>query len=152
VPCISGSFNPNDGIYHPVVILPVGTPGLNTGRLVNLQLHNFKALFDTGAQVTCISQRVADKLQLIPRGRGRIVSASETKETNTYVFYVGFVMTAAPAAAAGGYSGQMNVFGLFEGLEIHAEDDDDVDVLIGMDVLARGNFTVGFDGRYLLCW
>jgi hypothetical protein len=148
VPCISGRFNPNDGIYHSVIILPGDTPE----NLVQQNLHGFKALFDTGAQITCISQRVSAILGLVPRGRGTIVSASETKETNIYMFRVGFLMAVRPGDLQGTISGNMQVFGLFEGLEIYADTDDDVDVLIGMDVLARGNFTIGFDGRYILCW
>jgi hypothetical protein len=151
VPCISGNFNPKDGIYHPVVILPVGTPGFNGSEIVGQQLYGFKALFDTGAQITCISQRVAAKLGLVPRGRGNIVSASETTETNIYLFRIGFWLSMQPGLQRT-ISGAMASFGVFEGLEIHAEPDDDVDALIGMDVLARGNFTIGFDGRYMLCW
>jgi hypothetical protein len=61
-------------------------------------------------------------------------------------------MTSSPGAVGGTTSGAMAIFGLFEGLENYAEDDDDVGVLIGMDILARGNFSVGFDGRYVFCW
>jgi aspartyl protease len=151
VPCISGSFNPRDGIYYSVIILPIDSvrPGIT---LVGQQLFGFKALFDTGAQVTCISQRVAAKVGLVPRGRGTIVSASETTETNIFLFNVGFVMASVPGDGPGTFSGGMSVFGPFEGLEIHSEPSDDVDVLIGMDVLARGEFSIGFDGRFIFCW
>jgi hypothetical protein len=90
-------------------------------------------------------------LSLAPRARGTIVSASETKETNIYIFRVGFLLTMHPSDA-GTSSGNMATFGPFEGLEIHAEPDDDVDVLIGMDVLARGEFSLSFDGRFVFCW
>jgi gag-polyprotein putative aspartyl protease len=152
VPCISGSFNPIDGIYYQVIILPVGKAGFDGPELINQQFHYFKALLDTGAQITCISQRVSERLELVPRGRGTIVSASETTETNIYLFRVGFVMSGVPSTVPGTFSGNLEVFGNFEGLEIHAENDDDVDVLLGMDVLARGNFSLGFDGRWMLCW
>jgi hypothetical protein len=61
-------------------------------------------------------------------------------------------MTVGPGDVAGTVSGNLASFGPFEGLEIHAEEHDDVDVLLGMDVLARGHFSVGFDGRWMLCW
>jgi hypothetical protein len=51
--------------------------------------------------------------------------------------------------AQGLFSGGIQVFGPLQGLEIRAEHDDDVDVLIGMDVLGRGALHVGFDGRFM---
>jgi hypothetical protein len=54
--------------------------------------------------------------------------------------------------AQGLFSGGIQVFGPLQGLEIRAEHDDDVDVLIGMDVLGRGALHVGFDGRFMFSW
>jgi len=79
------------------------------------------------------------------------VSASEVKETNIYLFNVAFILS-SQQDAQGLVSGNMQIFGPFEGLEVHAEADDDVDVLIGMNIIARGAFHVGFDGRYLFSW
>lgn len=150
MPCISGNFDPRDGIYHNVIILPVA-PAFER-NIVNQRLYGFKGLFDTGAQITCISQRVSQQVGLVPRGRGRIVSASEVKETNIYLFRVAFFTGPPSVAPDGKISGSVTNFGPFEGLEIHAEENDDVDVLVGMDILARGQFAVGFDGRYMFCW
>ena len=111
----------------------------------------FKALFDTGAQVTCVSQRVAAAVGLIPRARRNLVSASEVKETNLFLFNVGFIISATPGALWT-MSESMQVFGPLEGLEIHAEDNDDVDVLIGMDILGYGALHVGFNGQFMFSW
>jgi hypothetical protein len=151
VPCISGSFNPRDGIYHPIAILPVPVPGLVDGTVQDQTIQIFKALFDTGAQVTCITERAASKVELPPRGRSRLVSASEVRETNVYLFHAAFVLP-DHADQQGSFSGSMGVFGPFEGLEINAESDDDVDVLIGMNIIGRGSFHVGFHGVYTFCW
>ncbi|MBI2716886.1 MAG: retroviral-like aspartic protease family protein [Rhizobiales bacterium] len=151
MPCLSGSFDPRDGIYYTVTILPVPVPGAVGNVISNQTLHGFKALFDTGAQCTCVSQRVAEKVGLSPRGRGNLISASEVKETNIYLFNVGFVMSSTQDAQ-GKVSGHLQIFGPLQGLEIRAEDSDDVDVLIGMDVLGRGALHVGFDGRFLFSW
>lgn len=88
---------------------------------------------------------------LIPRGRGNLVSASEIKETNVYLFSIGFV-TSASAETDGRYSGSIEIFGPLQGMEIYAEANDDVDVLIGMDVLGHGALHIGFDGRYMFSW
>lgn len=155
MPCLAGSFNPRDGVYYSVVILPFPLPGYAlrpAGPTISDQdLFHFKSLFDTGAQVTCVSQRVPTKVGLTPRGRGTLLSASEVKETNLFLFNVGFV-TASQTDAEGKIFGSMSVFGPLEGLEIHAEDGDDVDVLIGMDVLGHGAFHIGFDGRFMFSW
>src|SRR5205807_4906154 len=112
----------------------------------------FKALFDTGAQVSCISQRVASMVGLSPRGRTMFASASEIKETNVFLFNIGFLHVTRSALFSEGSSSGMFVFGPLQGFEIHAEANDDVDVLIGMDVLGRGAFHVSFDGRFVFSW
>ena len=150
MPCLSGSFDPGDGIYHTVVVFPVPVHAQG-GVISNQNLRNCKALFDTGAQVSCVSQRIAQSVGLTPRGRGSLVSASEIKETNVYLFTIGFVM-GGTLNTQGAFSGHLAVFGPLQGLEIFAEESDDVDVLIGMDVLGRGALHVGFDGRFMFSW
>jgi hypothetical protein len=80
-----------------------------------------------------------------------LVSASEVRETNLFLFNVGFLHT-EPMLSQQGSSGTMSVFGPLRGLEFHAGPDDDVDVLIGMDVLGRGALHISFDGRFVFSW
>ena len=68
------------------------------------------------------------------------------------MFHVVFVLNAAPDAQSGTVSGAISMFGPLRGLEVFAEDGDDVDVIIGMDILGRGALHVGFDGRYMFSW
>ena len=141
MPCLAGSFDPRDGIYYGVTITPFpprgSAEGYKTSKRPNPAATVFKALFDTGAQVTCVSQRVAAAVGLVPRARRQLVSASEVKETNVFLFNVGLSISTIPGAP-GTMSGGMHVFGPLEGLEIHAEQNDDVDVLVGMDILGYG--------------
>jgi hypothetical protein len=92
---------------------------------------------------------VAALIGLVPRARRNLVSASEVKETNLFLFSVGFTTSAVPGVAG---SGGMHIFGPLEGLEIHAEDGDDVDVLIGMDILGYGALHVAFNGQFTFSW
>jgi hypothetical protein len=155
VPCLAGSFDPRDGIYHGVAIMPYPLPGVVAGATVptisSQSLTVFKALFDTGAHVTCVSQRVALAVGLIPRARRNLVSASEVKETNLFLFSVGFLIGSTPGTP-GTLASSVHVFGPLEGLEIHAEDSDDVDVLVGMDILGYGALHVGFNGQFMFSW
>jgi hypothetical protein len=148
VPCLAGSFDPDDGVYHTVVTMPVLPPGVVRPH----QPASFKALFDTGAQVSCVSQRVALTVGLRPRGRTLFASASEVKETNLLLFNIGFIQVVRTALLSEGTSGATFVFGPLQGLEIHAAATDDVDVLVGMDVLGRGALHLSFDGRFIFSW
>jgi hypothetical protein len=155
VPRLAGSFDPRDGIYYGVTITPFptrgGAEGYKPSIYPNPAVTVFKALFDTGAQVTCVSQRVAAAVGLVPRARRRLVSASEVKETNVFLFKVGLSISAI-AGVPGTMSGGMHVFGPLEGLEIHAAENDDVDVLVGMDILGYGALHVGFNGQFMSSW
>ncbi len=49
-----------------------------------LQKNTYRALIDTGAQKTCISENIAHKLSLVSKGKSRMASASEVTSSNTY--------------------------------------------------------------------
>jgi hypothetical protein len=133
------------------VIFAVPVPAKEQNIIERQTLHGFKALLDTGAQCSCISQRVAPIVGLTPRGRGLLASASETRETNTFLFNIGFPMSMSQDPS-GLVSGSMQIFGPLRGLEMNVEEEDDVDVLIGLDVLGRGVLHVAFDGRFTFSW
>ena len=87
----------------------------------------------------------------MPRGKMFLISASEKREVNSYIFSLGFPMSMR-SDPKGTTSGGMSVFGALQGVEIHAEDDDDIDVLIGMDVITQGSLKVDFDGHWSFCF
>lgn len=86
----------------------------------------WRALWDTGATMSCISQRIADELQLQPLQIIKVYSA--TNEVLAITYYVGLLLpnhftTKVIAAGVPRMS-------------------DDVDIVIGMDVISKGDFAV----------
>ena len=62
------------------------TPPIATNKKKDIDLNNsvFKGIIDTGAQRTCVSTRVSDKLKLQSTGKETMNSASETKDVNVF--------------------------------------------------------------------
>lgn len=88
--------------------------------------RKMRALWDTGATLSCISQRIADELQLKPLQVIKVYTATGAVQANTY--FVGLVlpnhfMTSVVAAGVPDMS-------------------DDVDIVMGMDVISKGDFSV----------
>lgn len=82
------------------------------------------AIWDTGATSTCISNKVAASLGLVPDGKERIGTAGGSVIVSTYiidVLFPGHVFKQHIEAAAC---------------------DMDIDVLIGMDIISCGDFSV----------
>ncbi len=85
------------------------------------------AIWDTGATATAITQNVVDKLGLLPTGMTNVSTANGTALQSTYIVNVGLpnqvlVQDVTVTAAAAFSSG--------------------VDVLIGMDIIGLGDFSV----------
>jgi len=104
---ISQSFDPATKSSHP-------------------QLEEFKAIWDTGATGTVITQRVIDKCGLKPTGITNVHTVSGPTTSPTYLVNVGLpnhVMMGNIKVTRGAIRG-------------------DVDVLIGMDIISQGDFAV----------
>lgn len=86
----------------------------------------WKGLWDTGASKSSITQRIVDDLNLIPVGNTNISTANGVVTVNTY-----FVD-----------------FGLPNGVTVKnvlvscADLGDDIDILIGMDIIRHGDFSI----------
>ena len=86
----------------------------------------WRGLWDTGASKSSITQRIVDDLNLIPVGNTNISTANGVVAVNTY-----FVD-----------------FGLPNGVTVKnvlvscADLGDDIDVLIGMDIIRHGDFPI----------
>ena len=97
-----------------------------------------RAILDTGATNTAVSKRLAERLQLVPSGKTKVLTAAGQREVNTYQVDVllPFGSTVVP----------------IERLPITEYDAprDDVEpqVLLGMDVIQRGCLTVDFQGKW----
>ena len=93
----------------------------------NQQFNASYALWDTGATNTCISNAVAQSLKLISTGRSEIHTPSGSKIINTYLVNVILPNHVRIENAV--------VFGSDIG-------DQNLDVLIGMDIISLGDFSI----------
>ena len=97
-------------------------------RYTNQDLNNTKkwtAIWDTGATTTCITAKVASELGLIPTGTTITSTAGGDKECNTYCIDILL-------------PNNILIYNLTV-FEVHLNDGD---VLIGMDVIKHGDFTI----------
>ncbi len=85
-----------------------------------------KAIWDTGATNTVISQNVSSKLSLIPTGRANCNAVNECYETNTYIVNIGLP----------------NGLRITDVQVTEAANMPDYDLLIGMDIITLGDLAL----------
>jgi len=88
-------------------------------------LKDFRAIWDTGATRTAISKKVVEGCGLVPTGMCRVKTAGGEKDSFTYL-----VSVFLPNKVC------------FSQLRVTQADITDADVLIGMDIIASGDFAV----------
>ena len=98
---------------------------LKTGEVPPKVYSSQQALWDTGATNTLISSKVVKSLELKPYGKSGFSSANGVVETNLYEIHLGI-----PSAGV-----VCNVLAL-------EKDDNDYEVVIGMDVISQGDFAL----------
>jgi hypothetical protein len=146
MPCIWGRHNGSQAIL-PVAIFDDGISGqiLSSGPDRALGRNIFNALIDTGAQATCISRRVAERIDLLPIGRVPVLGVSGLQYHSNYLFKVGFVLGTVQEPA------DVTTVHIFEkiidGVEFGASGAR-FDVLLGMDVIAAGSLKIDGDGSF----
>lgn len=94
-------------------------------------IRECKGIWDTGASKSSISNRVVEELGLEPIGQGINNTAAGSVQTNLYLInmYLPFKV-------------------VIPFLTVTSGDLGDIDILIGMDVIARGDFSVtNADGK-----
>lgn len=88
--------------------------------------RNCKAIFDTGATSSMVSSKTAEELRLVPTGTVNVTGVHGTEKTNQYIvnliFQNGFIIPGISVSEAGPDGG--------------------FDLLIGMDVISRGDFFI----------
>lgn len=109
---------------------------LKTETLINSNIRDqnksidtnkkWRGLWDTGASKSSIDKRVVDELGLIPVGKGTISTANGMVSVNTY-----FVNLTLP-----------NHVTVKDVLVTCADLGNDIDVLIGMDIIRHGDFSI----------
>jgi hypothetical protein len=128
------------------ILIPVGIRAFNDdpNAPINLHFHEFRALVDTGASRTAISQKVIDQVGLSTRGQEPVGNVKRTEFHKTFMFYVGIW----PETDDGSPSA---VFGIGdEILGIDGGDSRYYDVLLGMDIILRGSLRLGADRKFEL--
>ncbi|MFM0279992.1 retropepsin-like aspartic protease [Paraburkholderia sediminicola] len=88
--------------------------------------HKFQAIWDTGATMSCITQNVVDKCKLQPTGMVQVhgVSGANTVETYLVAIFLPNHVCFSPVRVTKGNLGSS------------------ADLLIGMDIIAAGDFAI----------
>ena len=109
-------------------------------------LHVFSGLVDTGAQATCITSAVAEKVGLTPIGKVPIMGVSGLSYHNNYLFKVGFAFGQPGATEVNMAS--VHIFDLpIQGAELNIGSRN-FDVLLGMDIINSGSLKIDGDGSF----
>jgi len=132
MPCLSGEYDPAVGVLLQVAVLPGGT----LEQSPQGEAPVFSGLLDTGADVTCISDRVVSLLGLQPTGKGQVVGVTGTGVSNQYLvdllLQFGNQHIGIPDHSVSAFGAGSPFF----------------DVLIGRDIICKGVLTIDFAGRF----
>ena len=145
MPCIWGRHN-NSQVFLNVAIFEDGI----IDRLQpdqSLTMHVFSALIDTGAQSTCVTRAVAERVGLTPIGKVPIRGVSGLSYHNNYLFRVGFAFGTAGEQNTVTPSHVHIVDQTIQGAELNIRSDR-FDVLLGMDIIGIGSLKIDGDGSF----
>lgn len=100
-------------------------PNFKKGSLPALKYFTTIAAWDTGAENTFISPRVAEALQLTPIGRTKVMALGGGRDVEIYEIAI-----ALPNGR------------LYHDYKVYCDDIDDYDILFGMDVIGDTDFLI----------
>ena len=92
---------------------------------VGKRFHTDRALWDTGADTTIISSRIAKQLQLKPLRKGYITGIGGDSSSNVFLVHI-----------------QLPTGDFVTDVEVMEDDYYDYDVIIGTDVIMFGDFLI----------
>ena len=98
---------------------------VKAGEQPSLYYYTDSAAWDTGAQFTLISPRVAKALNLKPSGKGQYMGIGGDQESDIYIVHIGLP------------NGQLKRY-----VNAYCTDLDDYDILIGMDIITETDFVI----------
>ena len=111
------------------------------------RLHQCHAMLDTGANASCVSNRLADKMQLTVRGKKEYASVSQMAAADLYRVNINIPFPPTPGehkeSVTFRYWNNVEVFGI-PGV------DQSFDVLLGMDLICHGALHVS-GGQFTFC-
>ena len=142
MPCISGQYDPAVGVLLQIAVLPGGH--LNKAIQSNAEESPIgvmgapvNGLLDTGADHTCVSRSLAQKLNLRPSGKVSVSGATGASEMNQYMIDLLLQF------------GQIsNAITEHVVTEFTSNSTTAYDMLVGRDIICRGVFTMDFSGRF----
>jgi gag-polyprotein putative aspartyl protease len=108
--------------------------------------HEFRALVDTGASRTAISQNVINRVGLASRGQIQVGNVKRTELHDTFIFHVGIW----PDNELGEPSAPFGIGDPIMGID--GGDSRYYDVLLGMDILTRGSLHLKHDATFELAF
>ena len=134
MPCLSSKYHKGIGPLIQVVITSIDQDKTSKSK--------YNALIDTGADGTCVSEKVVKDLELNPNGQIKMSGPSGIKDTFVYDVSFGLVLTSSltqDLVAMSKVSLQVTqVFLPKKGY----------DVLLGKDILCKGCFYMSNDGHF----
>ena len=136
MPSLGGHITPQGMLIQVATALP-GSVAARTQNNSQISLQGQHGLIDTGASKTSISPSVAASLNLTPIGIAPLQAAGGVHNANKYI--VDLVL---------GFGNSHIVFPNLEVCEFNVPAAMPFQLLIGMDVLRKGVFTMSFDGRF----
>ena len=145
---VTGNHN-SEQVFCDVVLMPVESlDGMSsyTSSPAPPKVFILKALIDTGATHTCITESAAKKLDLTPLGFVPTMGIHGVSEVRYYLFRVGFIKHETS-------DGQVSASDMailekpIQGTELQIEDAG-FEVLLGMDALSCGNLHVWANGKF----
>jgi len=113
-----------DAIVTNAIVVSTDTE-VKAGEQPSLYYYTDSAAWDTGAQFTLISPRVAKALNLKPSGKGQYMGIGGDQESDIYIVHIGLP------------NGQLKRY-----VNAYCTDLDDYDILIGMDIITETDFVI----------
>jgi len=109
-------------IITPVFIF---LPSVVTSGPIESEKNHFKAIWDTGATNSVITQKVVQALSLVPIGKTTVCGVNSQEVVDTYLIDIGLPNKV-----------------LFQNVVVSLArlNTNDMEVLIGMDIILRGDF------------
>ena len=124
--------------------------------LSDLEKYNFKALIDTGAMKTCVTNKLASELNLTSRGKSLMISATEKVSVNEYFVHlyipIDHISPVVKNNKVSGVQANLNLKAI-QKLKVQEMlySPSNFDVLLGMDVLDQCNFILAH-GEFILAY
>lgn len=139
----------NGRIRIKVGIRPFEAASLVDGisSIPNLTYHECTALVDTGAQRTCITERMVQRIGLERKGRVEIWNIKRPELHWTYLFHVGiWPESDDPLTPSAPYG----IGAEIEGIDVG--DNRFFEVLLGMDIISQGSLHLERDGSFVMAF